>query len=155
MARRQMARKGNLLGGEQAKWKWPQGLGQQQDPAKKPVTNQIKSSPVTDQKPTCTKCGKHHSGECPKGSGVCFLCRKLGHYSKECPSASALSDHTKALARVFAMTKEEVTVDSLVVSGKLIVHGTIAHALMNSWAMHSFASPTYMRRLGRPFERNS
>ena len=29
MARRQVARKGNLSGGEQTKRKWPQGLGQQ------------------------------------------------------------------------------------------------------------------------------
>ena len=50
------------------------------------------------------------------------------------------------------MTEEEVTTDSSIVSGKLTVQGTTAHALIDSGATHSFASPTCMRRLGRPFE---
>ena len=123
MARRQMDGKGNLLEGEQAKRKWPQDLGQQQDPAKKPVTNQIKSPPATDQRPT---------------------------YTKNCLSASTPSGQTRVLARVFAMIEEEVTAYPSVVSIKLTIYDTTAYALIDSGTTHSFASPTCMRRLGCP-----
>ena len=80
------------------------------------------------------------------------MCRKPGHSAKDCPSTSAPSDQTRVTTRFFAITKEEVIADLSVVSGKLTDHGIIVHALIDSGAMHSFASPTCMRQLGRPFE---
>ena len=38
---------------------------------------------ATLTKPTCTKCGKSHAGECFKGTNQCFKCHKVGHYSKD------------------------------------------------------------------------
>nr|XP_010318550.1 uncharacterized protein LOC104646542 [Solanum lycopersicum] len=37
------------------------------------------------EKPTCTKCGNKHRGECLVGTYNCFECGKSGHKVRECP----------------------------------------------------------------------
>ncbi|XP_040999715.1 uncharacterized protein LOC121245871 [Juglans microcarpa x Juglans regia] len=75
---------------EQRKRTTPTGYhsGMDQGPWKK--RNESSSSgkrPVQgNQQPyQCRTCNQVHSGECRKGSGLCFRCGKSGHYIRECP----------------------------------------------------------------------
>ncbi|KAG6506647.1 hypothetical protein ZIOFF_031974 [Zingiber officinale] len=77
------------------------------------------------------------------GSDVCFMCKKMGHFARECP---LLKEPTKG--RVFAMTQEQVDLDSAIITGMISVANLPAHALINSEATHSFISEAYITKLG-------
>ena len=55
----------------------------------------------------------------------------------------------KTNARVFALTQADADADPSVVSGEILIADIPTHALIDSGASHSFASITYVRRLGR------
>ncbi|XP_073149382.1 uncharacterized protein [Henckelia pumila] len=58
----------------------------------------------------CQKCGKIHSGQCMAGTGVCFLCKKPGHYRKDCPQSKE-----PVRGRVFAMAHDQVDSNTTIV----------------------------------------
>ncbi|XP_073120437.1 uncharacterized protein [Henckelia pumila] len=79
----------------------PQGQKQLALPAPKPAI-----SPTA-----CQKCGKLHSGQCMAGTGVCFLCKKPGHYRKYCPQSKE-----PVRGRVFAMAHDQVDPNTTIVT---------------------------------------
>ncbi|XP_073121752.1 uncharacterized protein [Henckelia pumila] len=81
--------------------------------------------------PICQKCGKSHSGQCMLGTNTCFLCKRPGHFAKDCPQSKE-----PVKGRVFAMTHDQVDPDSAIVS--------------DTGAMHSFMSISFMMKLRRP-----
>ena len=55
----------------------------------------------------------------------------------------------KANARVFTLTKNDAERNPSVISGELSISKTPAHVLIDSGAIHSFASPTFIRKIKR------
>ncbi|KAG6472049.1 hypothetical protein ZIOFF_069504 [Zingiber officinale] len=96
-----------------------------------------------ENKVRCSKCEKIHAGQCLTGTDACFMCKKSGHFARECP---LLREPTKG--RVFAMTQEQVDLDTAIITGMIYVANIPAHALIDSGATHSFISETYLTKLG-------
>ncbi|XP_042409459.1 uncharacterized protein LOC121998551 [Zingiber officinale] len=71
------------------------------------------------------------------------MCKKTGHFVRECP---LLKEPTKG--RVFAMTQEQVDLDTAIITGMIYVANVPAHALIDSGATHSFISEAYLTKLG-------
>ncbi|XP_073137715.1 uncharacterized protein [Henckelia pumila] len=111
----------------------PQGQKQLDLPAPKPAIA------PTD----CQKCGKLHSGQCMAGTGVCFLCKKPGHYRKDCPQSKEL-----VRGRVFAMTHDQVDPNTTIVTGMINVSSNPAHILIDIGATHSFISVDFVNKSG-------
>ncbi|XP_062103548.1 uncharacterized protein LOC133814627 [Humulus lupulus] len=61
----------------------------------------------------------------------------------------------KTNAMVFTITRVDVDTNNSVVSGDIFVSGILTHALIDSGVTHSFASLTYVKRLGRSCEKFS
>ncbi|XP_042472257.1 uncharacterized protein LOC122054906 [Zingiber officinale] len=91
----------------------------QQEPRKKKVENKVR----------CSKCEKIHAGQCLTGTDACYMCKMSGHFVRECP---LLREPTKG--RVFAMTQEQVDLDTAIIT--------------DSGATHSFISEAYLTKLG-------
>ncbi|XP_042467249.1 uncharacterized protein LOC122050411 [Zingiber officinale] len=108
-----------------------------------------KSRPVegtaskVENKVRCLKCEKKHAGQCLTGTDVCYMCKKTGHFARDCPQ---LKEPTKG--RVFAMSQEKVDLDTTIIIGMILVASIPAHALINSGATHSFISAAYITKLG-------
>ncbi|KAG6502908.1 hypothetical protein ZIOFF_035197 [Zingiber officinale] len=96
-----------------------------------------------ENKVRCSKCEKIHAGQCLTGTDACFMCKKSGHFARECP---LLREPTKG--RVFAMTQEQVDQDTTIITGMIYVANIPAHALIDSGATHSFISEVYLTKLG-------
>ncbi|KAG6484211.1 hypothetical protein ZIOFF_061006 [Zingiber officinale] len=96
-----------------------------------------------ENKVRCSKCEKIHAGQCLTGTDACFMCKKSGHFARECP---LLREPTKG--RVFAMTQEQVDLDTAIITGMIYVANIPAHALIDSGATHSFISEAYLTKLG-------
>ncbi|KAG6507998.1 hypothetical protein ZIOFF_033353 [Zingiber officinale] len=96
-----------------------------------------------ENKVRCSKCEKIHAGQCLTGTDACFMCKKSGHFARECP---LLREPTKG--RVFAMTQEQVDLDTTIITGMIYVANIPTHALIDSGATHSFISEAYLTKLG-------
>ncbi|XP_062075939.1 uncharacterized protein LOC133780075 [Humulus lupulus] len=59
----------------------------------------------------------------------------------------------KTNARVFTITQTDADTNNSVVSGDIFVSGILTHALIDLGATHSFASLTYVKRLGKLCEK--
>ncbi|KAL5540690.1 hypothetical protein UlMin_043342 [Ulmus minor] len=113
--------------------------------------------------PTCTKCGKTHSGDCKAGTNQCYTCSEEGHYSRQCPKTTTQSSQAKIShsqqktnARIFTLTQDEVNAGSSnVVTGQISIAGSYAYTLIDSGASHSFASSTFVDKLSVPYEKMS
>ncbi|KAL5545301.1 hypothetical protein UlMin_009085 [Ulmus minor] len=59
---------------------------------------------------TCKKCGKNHPGECMRGTLVCFVCGKEGHFARQCPTKNPTDDrkdgNRQQVAQLQAMLAE-------------------------------------------------
>ncbi|XP_073120326.1 uncharacterized protein [Henckelia pumila] len=101
------------------------------------------NAPRPANAPICQKCGKPHSGQCILGTNTCFLCKKPGHFAKDCPQSK-----DPIRGRVFAMTHDQVDPDSAIVTGMIRIAGLSAFVLFDSGATHSFISVNFMMKLG-------
>ncbi|XP_073133937.1 uncharacterized protein [Henckelia pumila] len=100
------------------------------------------NAPRPENAPICEKCGKSHSDQCMLGTNTCFLCKRPGHFAKDCPQSK---DPVKG--RVFAMTHDQVDLDSAIVSGMIRIADLPAFVLIDTGAKHSFMSISFMIKL--------
>ncbi|XP_073132168.1 uncharacterized protein [Henckelia pumila] len=100
------------------------------------------NAPRPANAPICQKCGKSHSGQCMLGTNTCFLCKRPGHFAKECPQSKE-----PVKGRVFAMTHDQVDPDSAIVSGMIRIADLPAFVLIDTGATHSFMSVSFMMKL--------
>ncbi|XP_062086532.1 uncharacterized protein LOC133792641 [Humulus lupulus] len=110
------------------------------------------------QQPRCQTCGKNHFRECRLLTKSCFKCGKGDHFIKDCPlmkNQQKKDEPQRTNARVFTITQAEADTNNSVVSGDIFASGILTHALIDSGATHSFASLTYVKRLGRSCEKLS
>ncbi|XP_073119681.1 uncharacterized protein [Henckelia pumila] len=63
----------------------------------------------------CPKCGKPYFGQCLQGKGVCYLCKKPEHFSRECPQSKE-----PVKGRVSAITHDQVDPNSAIVTDKSV-----------------------------------
>ncbi|XP_042454998.1 uncharacterized protein LOC122039050 [Zingiber officinale] len=96
-----------------------------------------------ENKVWCPKCEKIHAGQCLTGIDVCYMCKKAGHFARDCPQ---LKEPIKG--RVFSMTQEQVDLDASIITSMIFVASIPAHALIDSGATHSFISAIYIAKLG-------
>ncbi|XP_073131640.1 uncharacterized protein [Henckelia pumila] len=101
------------------------------------------SAPKPVAPTACQKCGKLHSGQCMAGTGVCFLCKKPGHYRKDCPQSKE-----PVRGRVFAMTHDQVDPNTAIATGMINVSSNPAHVLIDTGATHSFISIEFVNKSG-------
>ncbi|XP_073133810.1 uncharacterized protein [Henckelia pumila] len=86
------------------------------------------NAPRPANAPICQKCGKSHYGQCMLGTNTCFLCKRPGHFAKDCPQSKE-----PVKGRVFAMTHDQVDPDFAIVR--------------DTGATHSFMSVSFMMKL--------
>ncbi|XP_073120033.1 uncharacterized protein [Henckelia pumila] len=100
------------------------------------------NAPRPANAPICQKCGKSHSGQCMLGTNTYFLCKRPGHFAKDCPQSKE-----PVKGRVFAMTHDQVDPDSAIVSGMIRIADLPAFVLIDTGATHSFMSVSFMMKL--------
>ncbi|XP_071920676.1 uncharacterized protein [Coffea arabica] len=119
---------------------------------------------TTGTRQTCGFCGGNHTADnCWKNSAVrkYFKCGSTEHLIAQCPnmrtegstsraegttpkSVNAAGNRLKVLARVYAMSHQEVTNPSAVIEGTLSIFRRTAWVLIDPGATHSFVSPAFM-----------
>ncbi|KAG6521993.1 hypothetical protein ZIOFF_019127 [Zingiber officinale] len=69
------------------------------------------TAPKVEDKVRCLKYEKVHAGQYLMGLDVCYICKKIGHFARDCPQ---LKESTKG--RVFAITQEQVDLDATIIT---------------------------------------
>ncbi|XP_073137761.1 uncharacterized protein [Henckelia pumila] len=100
------------------------------------------NAPRPANAPICQKCGKSHSGQCMLGTNTCFLCKRPGHFAKDCPQSKE-----PVKGRVFVMTHDQVDPDSAIVTSMIHIADLPAFVLIDTGATHSFMSVSFMMKL--------
>ncbi|XP_073133864.1 uncharacterized protein [Henckelia pumila] len=100
------------------------------------------NAPRPENAPICQKCGKSHSCQCMLGTNTCFLCKRPGNFSKDCPQSKE-----PVKGRVFAMTHDQVDPDSAIATGMIHIADLPAFVLIYTGATHSFMSVSFMIKL--------
>ncbi|KAI3743346.1 hypothetical protein L1987_61053 [Smallanthus sonchifolius] len=134
-----------------------------------PETKNLRIEDGTD----CAKCGRKHSGECRMGLNICYRCRKMGHYSRECLGAPSCyncgipghlakdcrkpkvagtekgkeAEKSKARTRAYPLTQKEARGDLDVASGTFILDYTFVSVLFDSGVSKSFIPSSMCRRM--------
>ena len=109
-------------------------------------------------KAECKFCGKRHGGkECWMTTGKCLRCGSPDHKIKDCPKVQFITSKApvaaravpatakpigrpRALARVFALAREDIERVEHVTEGTLSISGFHAKILFDTGATHSFMS---------------
>ncbi|KAI9159757.1 hypothetical protein LWI28_001661 [Acer negundo] len=101
--------------------------------------------------PLYDTCDKKQGGICFRKVGVCFKCRKPGHFIQNCPELKkdpgAHRKDQKTQGRVYAFTRQEAEASPSVVSGIVPISGHLAFVLFDSGSTHSFVSHTFARKM--------
>ncbi|XP_062076047.1 uncharacterized protein LOC133780193 [Humulus lupulus] len=137
---------------------WAQNFQFRQGQNKKFKGRQQNRQSGFQQQPRCQTCGNNHFGECRLLTKSCFKCGKGDHFIKDCPlmkNQQKKDEPQRTNARVFTITQADADTDNSVVSGDIFASGILTHALIDSGVTHSFASLTYVKRLGRSCEKLS
>ena len=51
--------------------------------------DQVEEGKTSSGRLECSKCGRHHGGECWKAMGACTHCGKMDHLARDCPRVGA------------------------------------------------------------------
>ncbi|XP_028089523.1 uncharacterized protein LOC114289888, partial [Camellia sinensis] len=117
-------------------------------------------------RPTCSSCGKTHSGVCCWASRACFECGEVGHRVEDCPKAKAndgkKNENTSGPAqkgnvrkgqmrqgRVFALVPGDTQNAETVVSSILPICSQGAYTLNDSGSTHSFVSTKFAEKFSK------
>ena len=124
--------------------------------------------------PNCPKCHVNHArGPCPRDTGGCFYCGKVGHIARQCrkklideqrrnagsagpsqqvPQRTQVQrppprvEQRPAAGRVYAVTTEQVETSDLI-EGTVPVNGHAAYVLFDCGATHTFISDDFTEQL--------
>ncbi|XP_015068697.1 uncharacterized protein LOC107013254 [Solanum pennellii] len=124
------------------------------DRVSNPKSQKGRSGCSPSEKPTCTRCGKKHVGECLAGTGNCFGCDMICHKVRDCPNirgqekgsgqcqASGSNSDVPRKNHFYALRSRGDQEESLdVVTGMLQVFTINAFALLDPSATFSFVIP--------------
>ncbi|XP_030512340.2 uncharacterized protein LOC115726558 [Rhodamnia argentea] len=111
----------------------------------------------------CRMCRqRHRPGPCPMRIGACFGCGQIGHQVRDCPQRQENRPREEQLGgytprnvqnrptmqgRVFAVTRDEAK-DLPTVTGTILLHDQVAHALFDPSATHSFVAEQFVKLIG-------
>ncbi|MQM19254.1 hypothetical protein Taro_052255, partial [Colocasia esculenta] len=131
-------------------------------------SSQVSSQHSPSGKKECPHCGRTHGGsECWKMAGKCLKCGSSEHKIKGCPRlqqgvqrgaapaavavaivpATGRLGRPRALARVFALAREDAEQAEHVIEGTVLFLGVHAQVLLDTGATHSFISEHFARQL--------
>ncbi|XP_073016635.1 uncharacterized protein [Primulina eburnea] len=94
--------------------------------------------PKTFEYPVCSKCTRRHAGVCMYGSGKCYKCGSPDHVLTQCPQRNLPTQ-----GRVFALHAAETNPETMLLTGRIFIAGSVTKALIDSGATHSFISETF------------
>ncbi|XP_075504528.1 uncharacterized protein LOC142541968 [Primulina tabacum] len=109
---------------------------------KKPYTGPPKRPGQPKPQQLCKECDRHHYGKCMWGTYKCFKCGGKRHKAGDC---SKLNQSTTG--RVYVMHAEQAESDTTLITGRILLAGISTYALLDSGAMHSFISESFVKKL--------
>ncbi|XP_073019486.1 uncharacterized protein [Primulina eburnea] len=96
------------------------------------------------ERPLYKECNRSNFGKCMWGTYKCFICKEKGHKAADCQKKKA---PTVGRAYVMHAEKAEEELDMTLITGRLFIPGVATYALLDSRAINSFISETFVKRL--------